>query len=148
MQNIPHFPAEFPLITLIELLFGLGFNLIVDWSQRNNLWHVSVSVVMGVFGTILIPTLMVPNLSLFFWQTSVFYFACFSASGLPMVIGSTKRTVKENHRRRPLPNNAMRVRDEVVMDMNSHIEQIVAKEAEVAELVHVMHQWIGKLKSL
>ena len=148
MNGLPAFPAEFPLVLLLELLFGFGFNALVDWVQKNNLWHVSLSVVIGVFVTFLIPTIILPQTQMALWQVSVFYFGCFSASGFPMVLGSTRRTVKENHHRRPLPNNAMHVRDDVVMDMNSHIEKIVKNEEEIAMLVHVMHQWIGKLKSL
>ena len=148
----PTFPLEFPLIFLIvllELLFGIGFNLLVDWAHRHNLWHVSVSVIFGVAGTLSVPAVVLHSQpQMYFWQASMIFGMCFVASGVPMVWGSTRRTVKESHQRRPLPNNAMRVRDEVVMGMASAVEKIVAKEMEIAELVHVIHKWIGALKSL
>ena len=44
------FPLDFPLlflILLLELLFGIGFNQLVEWAHQHNLWHVAVSVICG-----------------------------------------------------------------------------------------------------
>lgn len=151
MQSPAQLPLDFPLIflvLLVELLFGIGFNQLVAWAHRHNLWHVSVSVIFGVAGTLIIPSVALLSVCMPFWQASLIFGVCFVASGIPMIFGSTKRTVKESHHRRPLPNNAMRVRDEVVMDVAAKIEKILAKDMDIAELVHVMHKWIGALKSM
>lgn len=148
MHMNPQLSFEIPLLFLLELLFGIGFNQLVAWVNRHNLWHVSISVVLGVAGTLLIPMIFLAQIELMFWQVALIYFLCFAASGLPMVFGSTRRTVKESHHRRPLPNNAMRVRDDVVMDINVTIEKVVKNEVEIASLVHWMHKWIGALKSM
>lgn len=145
------FPLDFPVLSLmwlLQFLFGLLWNGIVGWAHDHKLWHVSVSVIGGVAATVIIPGLFLWNEDFIFWQAALFYLVCFVCSGLPMIYGSTRRTVKESHQRRPLPNNAMRVRDEVVMDIHIAVEKIVAKDMEQAVLVHVMHKWIGALKSL
>lgn len=48
MNLIAAHSLDFPLIflvLLVELLFGLGFNKLVEWAHQHKLWHVSVSVV-------------------------------------------------------------------------------------------------------
>lgn len=145
------FPLEFPLVSLIvlvEFLFGIGFNSLVGWAHKNKIWHVSVSVMMGVAVTLLIPALVLTEREFYFWQASLFYLVCFIASGLPMVFGSTRRTVKESHQRRPLPNHAMQVRDDVVMELKLIIDEIVQKKAEVAMVIHRLHELVGKLRGL
>lgn len=145
------FSLDIPLLSLIllvELLFGIGFNQLVDWAHQHNLWHVSVSVVFGVAGTLVIPSVAFLSVSMPFWQASLVFGACFVASGIPMIAGGTQRTVKENHHRRPLPNNAMRVRDEVVMQIKSILDKIVNGGVEVVKVVHDLHEIVGKLKSL
>jgi hypothetical protein len=144
----PAFPLLIPIVILVELLFGLGFNVLVDWAHQHKIWHVSVSVSLGVAGTLIIATLGFWRFALPFWAAMLILTACFVASGLPMVIGSTRRAIKTSHQRRPLPNAAMRIRDDLVMDVNAKIEQIIAKQMDIAELVHVMHKWIGALKSM
>lgn len=145
----PTFSLLIPIVILVELLFGLDFNLLVDWAHRHHIWHVSVSVSLGVAGTLIIATVGFYGVTVPFWADSLLLTACFVGSGLPMVIGSTRRTVqKKDHRRRPLNNGVARIRDDVTMDMNAHIEKIVAREMDLAELVHIMHKWIGALKSM
>ena len=144
-------PLDFPLIflvLLVELLFGIGFNQLVAWAHRNNLWHVSVSVTFGVAGTLIIPSVALMHLEVLFWQVSIIFALCFIASGIPMIAGGTQRTVKESHHRRPLPNNAMRVRDEVVMEIKAILDKIVHGGVEVVKVVHDLHEIVGKLKGM
>lgn len=151
MSTTPPLPLDIPLLSLIvlvELLFGIGFNQLVDWAHQHNLWHVSVSVIFGVAGTLVIPSVALLHLEIMFWQASIIFAVCFVASGLPMVWGSTRRTVKENHHRRPLPNSAMRVRDDVVMQIKSILDKIVNGGVEVVKVVHDLHEIVGKLKSM
>lgn len=151
MQPSALFPFDIPLLSLIvlvELLFGIGFNQLVDWAHRHNLWHVSVSVIFGVAGTLVIPTITLMHVAMHFWQASLVFTVCFVASGIPMIVGGTRRTVKESHHRRPLPNSAMRVRDDVVMQIKSILEKIVNGGVEVVKVVHDLHEIVGKLKSL
>lgn len=151
MSNITPLPLDFPLIflvLLVEFIFGLGFNKIVEWAHRHNLWHVSVSVIFGVAGTLIIPSVALLSVCMPFWQASLIFGACFIASGIPMIAGGTQRTVKENHHRRPLPNHAMRVRDDAVMQIKAILDKIVNGGVEVVKVVHDLHEIAGKLKSM
>jgi hypothetical protein len=148
MDGIPTLPPAFPIILLMEILFGIGFNALVEWAHHHNLWHVSVSVSAGVALTVTIATVGLWSEPVSFWQAGLIMLLCFSASGVPMIAGSTRRTVKESHQRRPLPNNAMRVRDDVVMELSAAVETVVDGHMDLARLVHLMHQWIGKLRSM
>jgi hypothetical protein len=151
MSTSAPLPLDIPLlslIVLIELLFGIGFNQLVDWAHQHNLWHVSVSVIFGVAGTLVIPSVALLHFQIMFWQASLVFMVCFIASGIPMIVGGTRRTVKESHHRRPLPNSAMRVRDEVVMEIKAILDKIVNGGVEVVKVVHDLHEIVGKLKSM
>lgn len=151
MQPPAPLSLDFPLLSLIvvvELLFGIGFNQLAAWAHQHNLWHVSVSVVVGVAVTLTMPAVALAHVQVYFWQSAIFYFVCFVASGVPMIVGSTRRTVKESHHRRPLPNHAMHIRDDVVMEISKMLDEVVSKQAEIADIVHRWHKIIGKLKTL
>ena len=151
MSNITPLPLDFPLlflVLLVEFIFGLGYNKIVEWAHRHNLWHVSVSVVFGVAGTLVIPSVALLSVCMPFWQVSLIFGACFIASGIPMIAGGTRRTVKESHHRRPLPNYVMRIRDDVVMDINKMLDEVVNEGVTLALVVHRWHKIIGRLKSM
>ena len=151
MQTPAPLPLDIPLlflILLVELLFGIGFNKLVEWAHQHNLWHVSVSVVFGVAGTLVIPSVAFLSVSVPFWQVSLIFGACFVASGIPMIAGGTQRTVKESHHRRPLPNHAMRVRDDAVMQIKAILDKIVNGGVEVVKVVNDLHEIVGKLKSM
>lgn len=147
---MPTFPPVFPLLLCLTVLFlfGIGFNALVAWVNYRRAWPVSFSVVIGVSVTVIVPTLFFWKHELAFWQSSVLYFLCFVASGSPMIFGNVQRQTAKSHKTRKLGNHAAQVRDAVVMDLKAEIEKIVRKEAEVAEVVHTLHQAIGSLKSL
>lgn len=117
-------PAEIALVILAEFIFGWGFNALVAWVQKEKIWHVSISVAMGVAMTLIIPTPFWWEVELTFSQTILLLFGCFVASGTPMIYGSTMRTVKDNHKALPWPRRAAKIRDDAIMDINSLIAQI------------------------
>jgi hypothetical protein len=139
------------------VLYGFSYNQIVAYWMKHRLMHVSWAVVIGVTGTLLIPALFWFDHSMPFWQTGFLLLVCFAASGTPMIIGSMTRTVqeKDNKKRRPLGNSAMRIRDEVVMELNVLAADIAecskAKTISLQDLpdyVHRLHRQIGSLKTL
>jgi len=147
---MPEFPPAFPLLLCLAvlLIFGFGFNKLVEWVNSRRAWPVSFSVVIGVAVTIAVPTLFFWNYELHFWQASTVCLFSFIASGSPMIFGNVLRETQKSHKRRRLPTSAMIVRDDVVMELKMTIDKIVEKEAEVVEVVHTLHEVIGSLKSL
>lgn len=144
----PVSPVEILAVLLIELLFGLGFNRLVEWAQGNKVWDVSLSVVIGVSVTLAIPTAWWLQRDLAFWQVTGLLVACFGASGLPMIIGSTRRTVRESHKRRTWPTAAAQARDDALMELSALADGIAGKQVGDAQAVNRLHQVIGTLKSV
>lgn len=144
MNSFPAFPPDFPLVVVLEFLYGLGYNQLVRWVHAKKLWHVSTSVMFGVAGTIIIPLLFDQDL----WNFAILYFVCFMASGVPMVWGSLARSGRKSHKRRRLPNYVMTVRDDVVMELNVMADEIVNEKTRAVDVVHRIHKLIGTLKSL
>lgn len=150
-------PMKVVLVLMTEFVFGLGYNVLVAWAHEHRLFHVSVSVSLGVAGTLLIACAAWAISEMYFWQAGVLLVGCFVASGTPMITGSLRRTVsaKDNKKRRPLPNSAMRVRDDAVMELAAMAHEI-AKQVKDDELtvrdlpdfVNRIHGVIGMLKSV
>lgn len=150
-------PLKVAVVLLVEFLFGLGYNALVAWAHEHKLMHVSVSVVVGVSGTLLIPALVWFGNEMPFWMSGILLVGCFAASGVPMIAGSMRRTVtvKDNKKRRPLPNAAMKIRDEAVMELAMMAHEIAdsAKQNELTvrdlpDFVNRLHSVIGMLKSV
>lgn len=138
-----------PLVPLYiaQSLFGVMYALLIHWLAVNNYLKGSTaySVVVGDAATLFIQWVFFPQT----WVPLV-TFGSFVFSGVPMIVSYLVRHQQrvESHKRRPLPNNAMRVRDEAVMDVELMINKIVANKAEVVCVVHELHQLKGKLKSM
>lgn len=140
-----------PLIPLYiaQTLFGVTYALLIHWLAVNSYLkgQTAYSVVVGDAMILFIQWLFFPHS----WEPLV-TFGSFVFSGLPMIVSylvrHQQRVQSQSHKRRPLPNNAMRVRDEAVMDISSMINRIVEKKAEVVDVVHELHQLNGKLKSM
>ena len=150
-------PQEVIIVLLIELLYGFGYNALVAWAHEHKLVHVSVSVAIGVAGTLLIPAAIWFNREMNFWHAGLLLLACFTASGAPMIVGSMRRTVsrKDDKKRRPWPNEAKKVRDLVVMDLSAMAHEIAdqAKNgkltvSDLPDFVDRLHTVIGTLKSV
>jgi hypothetical protein len=156
-MNADILPTEIAVIVLLELLFGFGYNALVAYWTKHNLMHVSWAVVIGVTGTLLIPALFWFGNTMPFWQSILYLLLCFAASGTPMIAGSMHRTVqaKDDKKRRHLGNAAMRIRDEVVMDLNALANEIAERSKanaislhDLPDYVHRLHRQIGSLKTL
>lgn len=150
-MNADIIPTEIAMVLLFELLFGIGYNALVALWNKHKLVHVSIEVAIGVAGALLIPIVFWFD----YWEFIVILILCFVACGLPMIVGSMTRTVKDNKKRKPLPNTAAKVRDEAVMDLNTLADDIAIKakddQLRVQDLpyyVNVLHSVIGMLKSL
>lgn len=150
----PISPTEILAILLTEFLFGVGYNQLVAWGQ-DRLWHVSISVVVGVAVTLAIPAAVWWGTSLDFWKTATLLTLCFAASGAPMVYGSMQRTVKSSHKRRPWPTAALRARDDAIMQLSSLAHEIsdearqgTLKAGHLPDYVNRLHEVIGTLKSV
>jgi len=148
-------PTEIASVLLGELLFGVAFDSLVTYALKHKLLHVSIAVVIGVAITLLIPALAWFRYEMPFYQAGILLVLCFSASGLPMVIGSMSRTVKNHKKRQSLGRSASLIRDEAVMEVNTIINDVTAKaqkkELDVNDLVVFigkLHSLIGMLKSL
>jgi len=150
------FPA-FPLVILVELLFGLGYNRLAAWLQKHSLMHVSYQVVAGVAGTLLIAGVGLAQETMPFWQAAALLLVCFGASGAPMIIGSNLRSVesKETHKARPWPTRALQARDDAIIDLTTLANEIAAS-AKARKLsiedfpgyINRIYQVIGTLKSV
>lgn len=148
---------EIILVLLVEFLFGIGYNLLVAWWHKHRFSHVSISVAIGVMGTLVIPLAFWFDVEMRFWEAGLLLLACFTASGVPMIVGSMKRTAarKDNKKRRPWPNEAKKMRDLVVMELSAMAHEI-AEQAKSGELtvrdlpdfVDRLHGVIGTLKSV
>lgn len=156
-MNADIIPQVVLIVLLIEFLFGLGYNVLVAWAHKHNLMHVSLSVAIGVAGTVLIPAITWFETEMQFWQAGILLALCFTASGVPMIVGSMKRTVieKDCKKRRPWPTAAMRVRDDVVMELSSMAHEIAEKAkqskltvSDLPDYVNRLHLVIGTLKSV
>ena len=150
-------PLEIGFVLLMELLFGLGYNGLVAYWMKNRLMHVSATVAIGVTGTLLIPAASWFDREMPFWFSGILLMLCFTASGTPMIVGSMRRTVqeKDNKKRRPWPTAAMRVRDDVVMELASMAHEIAEKAKlgkltvqDLPDYVNRLHGVIGTLKSV
>lgn len=150
-------PTEIAVIVLLELLFGFGYNQLVAYWMKNNLMHVSWTVVIGVVATLLIPAPFWFDNTMPFWQSILYLAVCFAASGTPMIAGSMQRTVREKDqkKRKPWPVAALRARDDAVMELNAMADDIAksvkANDLHVQDLpdyVNRLHYVIGTLKSV
>jgi len=150
-------PMEIATVALLELLYGIGYNALVAFLFRHRLMHVSLSVVIGVLGTLLIPALAWFDNLMPFWESGLLLLVCFSASGAPMVIGSMRRTVaaKDDKKRRRIGNTAGKIRDEIVMDLAAMAHEIADMTKantltvnHLPDIVNRIHGLIGALKSL
>ena len=99
---------DFSLILAVLLgliLFGIGYNFLVDWmsSKKYAEGYMSLLVAFGVFGTLV-------GLSFISWPIAILCLAGFVASGLPMIVGSIARYMRKRAHEQDLYKNVERVR--------------------------------------
>lgn len=75
----------------VLLLFGVGYNLLIAWLERRHYLHghTALAVVGGVLITL-------AGVALVSWQAALLALGAFCASGIPMVLGSIWRSMKES----------------------------------------------------
>lgn len=149
------FSDSFPLILIAFLsclIFGFLFNLLVEWVNENGIWDVSISVVIGVFFTVLMPTVIFFSKRFMFWEFAVLLFICFAGSGTPMLVGSVRRHAKmeqenKNKKARPLGNASSKVRDHVVMELATLADEITESSSvdDLASLLRRVTVWVHRL---
>jgi hypothetical protein len=156
-MNADIIPQEVALVLLIEFLFGFGYNALVAWAHEHKLAHVSISVAVGVAGTLFIPAVVWFDVEMHFWHAGLLLLACFTASGVPMISGSMRRTVakKDSKKRHAWPTAAMQVREHVVMELSAMAHEIAADVKndrltirDLPSYVDRLHSVIGALKSV
>jgi hypothetical protein len=88
-------------VMLALVLFGILYNFLVDWlsSRKYAEGYMSLLVAFGVLGTMI-------GIALISWPVAVLCLLTFSASGLPMIVGSIarymrKRAAEQNIYRHP-----------------------------------------------
>lgn len=148
------FPMMY-LVVLIELVFGIGFDQLVKWAHEHNVWHVAVSVAIGVLVTLLIFFGFFFDRALPGWLFGMCLLVCFVFSGMPMAAGSINRDVKDRKKKRPLGNAAARVRDFLKMDMQTLADDLAVKAkkneltfADLADIVNKLHGFIRLLNTM
>lgn len=144
------FPTIY-LVALFQLVFGIGFDQLVMWAHEHHLWHVAVSVGIGVMMTVGIFVGFFFEKHLPGWLFGLGLLASFVFSGIPMAAGSMRRDVKDKKKKRPLGNTAARIRDEVVGELSKMAgelaEQIKEDTLSIRDLPHVIDK-LHRLKSL
>lgn len=145
------------IVLLVEFLFGLGYNALVAWAHKHNLMHVSLSVVIGVTGTLVIPAVTWFETETPFWFSGILLMLCFTASGVPMIVGSMRRTVKQKDSKKPhaWPTKAQHAREDAVMELSAMAHEIAEKAkqstltvSDLPDYVNRLHIVIGTLKSV
>ena len=145
---MPPFPPglEILLVALLEFVFGLGYNWLVAWAHRNEIWSVFVSVIFGVTGTLVLPLVFWWDHDLHLWQAVLIFLVCFASSGMPMSVGSARRKV--SHKRRPWPTAAARARENALMDLTVLAQRVADGQIEPAGIVNTLHEIKGILSSV
>lgn len=126
----PHFPPliEIGFVYLVLLCFGFAYNFFVDWAQRKRMWHVSTSVIVGVFVTLSVRAAAWPMRTLSGWQDYLLLLGCFASSGLPMAAFSLRRTSDQpkSHKRMRWPTSARWAATDSVSELDALSGQIEA----------------------
>lgn len=86
--------AVYVLVYVLLVVFGVFYNLVTGWIERNDPGgYTPFLVVGGVLGTLGI-------LAIVWWQVIPWVLLGFACSGLPMVVGSVYRRVQKYKRDR------------------------------------------------
>ena len=144
-----HDPRVSPLLSLYlsQLVFGLLYAILIHWISTKGYLKGSTawSVVIGDGATLMIQWLFIRE----GWSPLV-TFGSFAFSGSPMVISYLVRHQQrlESHKRRPWPTQAVRVRDDAVMEITSLADEIARKTKEDAVRVQDLPDLVNRLHLL
>ena len=137
-----------PLLSLYlaQTVWGLLYAILIHWMAVNRYGNggTAASVVVGVAVTLLIQWAFMPDSQI------PITFGSFACSGFWMFTTYMYRYErrKKSHKARRLPNNAMRIRDEVVMDLGLLADDTAQGDQTNASIVHRLHQAIAALKAM
>lgn len=139
------------LLVLVQLLFGIGYDQLVKYAHTHRLWHVAVSVGIGVGVVCVIYAAFMFDKALPGWMDVLILFVCFLASGVPMATDSMRRDVKDKKKKRPLGKYGAKIRDEVAMELtkmaNEISEQIKEDKLTVRDLPDLVNR-LHHMKSI
>lgn len=136
-----------PLLPLYlsQTVWGLLYAIFIHWMSVNHYGKggTAFSVAVGVGVTLFIQWLYLPVA-----HTSV-TFGSFACSGFWMTISYMYRYEKrkKSHKARRLPNRAMKLKDDVCIDLNMIAEKLSARDENASE-VHELHLAIRTLMSM
>jgi len=145
------YPPISPLVPLYiaQALFGVMYALLIHWLAINNYLkgHTAYSVVVGDAATLFIQWLFFSHT----WLPLV-TFGSFVFSGVPMIVSylvrHQQRVESRSHKRRPLPNFVIDVREHALIELNAIADQIAHENATAVSIVHRIHKLIGMLNSM
>ncbi len=93
---------EMAMAFLFLLLFGVGYNLLVEYFQRRTQHFTAEFVVVGVVVTVLVSGFMIG------WINAAIVLGLFVASGVPMIFGSWIRTARDEEDAKRIAQDSLR----------------------------------------
>lgn len=80
-------------VFLALVLFGVGYNALIGYLERRHYidGFTSLAVALGALITL-------TGVAILSWQAALIAMACFTASGLPMIVGSIVRYIRARAR--------------------------------------------------
>lgn len=85
---------ELATVFLFLLLFGVGYNLLVEYFQKRTQRYTAELVVVGVLVTVLASGFLIG------WGSALIVLILFVASGIPMIVGSWIRVARDEEEAR------------------------------------------------
>lgn len=93
--------GELALIFLLLLLFGVSYNLLVEYYQKRTQRYTAEFVVGGVLVTVLASGFVIG------WGHAVTVLILFVASGLPMIVGSWIRAARDEEEAKKIHHESL-----------------------------------------
>ncbi len=100
--NLNQIGKELAMACLCLLLFGVAYNLVVEYFQKRTQRYTAELVVIGVLVTLAVSGFIIG------WNSVLVILTLFTASGLPMVVGSWIRTAKDEEAAKKITQDAAR----------------------------------------
>ena len=92
---------ELAMAFLGLLLFGVSYNLLVEYFQKRTQRYTAELVVGGVIVTVLASAFLIG------WENALIVLVCFVASGLPMIVGSWMRTARDEEHAKKIAQDSL-----------------------------------------
>lgn len=93
-MNATQWAIDWPLMGAVVFglfMFGIAYNALVGWIGERKEGYTSLLVVGGVLITLL-------GAAIVSWQAALWIVLCFSASGIPMIIGDILRYIHKREK--------------------------------------------------